>query len=738
MRNKLLQNNRLLIPRNRYFGGGGYAPVQGIDTSQLTGYGNLATPNSIAANPLTSTAISPTQITVPKGPSVWQNFKNNIANSFKNINPVQSLGLDPNSMIAAGGAVIGSALAGGKSSEVGDVLNQVGSPLLGGLYNSIAGVKFNEENIAAVEQNNKNMKNFQSNASDYDNLAQEWMSAPTAMSFGKSYIGKDSWLNHGASKKFNWLSKENEAGASFVNNSLQTSAQRILNTNMRNLESNYNSAAYGGELNTQGGDFTNGIVYIDNGGTHEENPNGGVPMGIDSEGTPNLVEEGEVVFNDYVFSKRLKVPETMRQKYKLKGTKPLTFADAAILLSKESEERPNDSISRRGLVDSMIKLQQAQEQLRTENNINNNRYAHGGIMGRMYDGTGNESNFLQFYTPQERWLRSAQKRGTVPTYNISTPQKPFSIMTPNERVTNLKTKLEIPSLVDNRTPSERWMDESIKAIQPGLPVIDNTNTTSTSSQRDMSWLRYAPAIGAGIGVLTDTLGLTNKPDYSNADLIGDMVNNLHNVQYTPIGNYLTYRPLDKDYYINKLNAEASAARRAITNQSGGNRATAMAGLLAADYNAMSKMGELARQAEEYNAAQREKVETFNRGTNQFNSEMALKADIANQSNNNLRLQARIAQAKLRDQIDARASAGRSANLTNLFDSLGDIGREDFSRNMIQTNPALYYSIDSSGKITYKNGYNDLSEAEKETVRNAATRNKSKRKATGGYLIIKKK
>ena len=39
--------------------------------------------------------------------------------------------------------------------------------------------------------------------------------------------------------------------------------------------------------------------------------------------------EGEVIFNDYVFSNRLKVPKAVKQKYKLRGNKELSFADAA-------------------------------------------------------------------------------------------------------------------------------------------------------------------------------------------------------------------------------------------------------------------------------------------------------------------------------------------------------------------------------------------------------------------------
>lgn len=402
-------------------------------------------------------------------------------------------------------------------------------------------------------------------------------------------------------------------------------------------------------IGQHGGDFSNGVTIIGNGGTHEENPMEGVPMGVAPDGTPNLVEQGEVKFNNYVFSNRLFATGGLLAAHNLPTTyADHSFADIAERLSKESSERPNDPISKRGLMSAMTRLQQAQEQVRMEENRGGNKYAHGG-------------------------------------------------------------KIEDP----------------------------DTNSSRPRQKRGASWLRYAPAVGAGLGVLTDALGWTNSPDYGNADLVGSAVDNLTNVEFTPIGNYLTYRPLDRNYYINKLNAQAGATRRAIVNQSGGNRATALAGLLAADYNAQNVLGDLARQAEEYNFNQRKEVETFNRGTNQFNSEMGLKASIANQANDKLRLQARTTQAQLRDQADARSSAGRAANLTNLFDSLGEIGREEFSRNMIQTNPALYYSIDSSGRITYKNGYEDLSEAEKKVVRDAANRDKGKKKAKGGYLTIRK-
>lgn len=447
-------------------------------------------------------------------------------------------------------------------------------------------------------------------------------------------------------------------------------------------------------IGQHGGDFSNGVTIIGNGGTHEQNPFEGVPMGIAPDGAPNLVEQGEVKFNDYVFSNRLFATGGLLAAHNLPTTyADHSFADIAEKLSRESSERPNDPISKRGLISAMTRLQQAQEQLRAEEQ--NRKYAKGG---HLFAGGGPAGINPDLYDEEDNYL-------IVPTGSKITGN-PFA-----------------------------YDDAGYQA--PVITSSENTLPNTSSRQgRGLSWLRYAPTVGAGLGVLTDALGKTNSPDYGNADLVGSAVDNLTDIEFTPIGNYLTYRPLDRNYYINKLNAEAGATRRAIVNQSGGNRATAIAGLLAADYNTLGRMGDLARQAEEYNMAQRERVEAFNRGTNQFNSEMLLKAAIAKQANDKLRLQARTAQAQLRDQADARSSAGRAANLTNLFDSLGDIGREEFSRNMIQTNPALYYSIDSRGRISYKNGYEDLSEAEKKVVRDAANKDKKKKKAKGGYLTMR--
>lgn len=502
--------------------------------------------------------------------------------------------------------------------------------------------------------------------------------------------------------------------------------------------------AFGGDLLTHGAEWDNGLRVIGNGGTHEENPMEGVPMGMDADGNPNLVEQGEVIFNDYVFSNRLFADGGLLENFNLpKSYDGHSFAAIAEKLGDESKERPNDPISKRGLLSSMSRLQQAQETVRqqTQKGQEGVQYAHGGRMGTLFDGLGQYPNLLIIdddSVPEDTIFDPINNRYVFTGYQDS-DTRPLNF-----------------SFGPGITPSGKWAEEPeymarAAAKRAGYYVGDSLEEynktpikapekkkSAASKLLDATNLRYAPVVGAAIGLGQN---LFSKPDYTSANAILEAANQAGNytpIGYTLIGNYLQYRPFDRNFYLNKLNAQASAARRAIMNTTSPSRNAA---LLAADYNAQGRFGDLARQAEEYNLAQRQAVETFNRGTNQANAEMGLKAAMANQE---AALKARssrlsgVAQAMaVRDAVDARRGASMSANLTNFFNSLGDIGREEYSRNMIMSNPALYYSIDSKGNITYKNGYESLSEAEKEAVRDAANKAK-KKKAKGGYLTIKKK
>lgn len=676
-----------------------------------------------------------------------------------------------------------------------------GLGILGGLANRMFGSKMNTENIAEVESNINNLNNFQSDASDFDTLSQNWANADVGMAFDDSFIGKDGWFSNKAKNKAADLRRQIDAGTAWVQSSLKNNAENIDNTQMQDLLANYAAYggpllfaegggihikpenrgkftetkrrtgktteelthsknpitrkraifaqnakkwhhAFGGDLMTHGANFDTGITLVGNGGTHEENPLEGVPMGMDSEGVPNLVEEGEVIFNDYVFSKRLKVPKEVRKKYKLRGTNSLTFADAAIQMSKESEERPNDPISKAGLEDGMLKLMMAQEQIRAKKG--GNKFAKGGRIGRIY--AGNEGD------PYSQVLNLGQ--GPLdPEYVNKKEWFAMPYMSPEEYSHSDLLNIDLSP----RNPLSSFVIGSGKPTTlPGTAetIPEEGRDTGGGEKMAPTWMRYAPVYASGIVSMTDALGLTNKPDYGDAKAILEASKNAgayNPIKFRPVSNYLTYRPFDRNFYTNKLSAESGAARRAILNTSGGNRSRALAGILAADYNAQGKMGDLFRQGEEYNLAQRQKVEEFNRATNMFNSEGIFKADQANQA---AQLQARssylkgaLAASELRQKERLASTSARSANLSNFINSLGDIGRENFSRNMIVGDKSKYYTLGPNGNPIYKGAFYDLPEAEQAYISGYANRESEKKKSKsksenkkskGGYLTIRRK
>lgn len=78
------------------------------------------------------------------------------------------------------------------------------------------------------------------------------------------------------------------------------------------------------------------------------------------------MEEGEVIWNDYVFSNRIEVPKEVKDMFKIRGKQKLTFADVAKRLENESKERPNDPISKAGMDDNMNTLAEAQETVKKQ------------------------------------------------------------------------------------------------------------------------------------------------------------------------------------------------------------------------------------------------------------------------------------------------------------------------------------------------------------------------------------
>ena len=125
-----------------------------------------------------------------------------------------------------------------------------------------------------------------------------------------------------------------------------------------------NIYAKGGQLETV--NPNEDLIRIESGGTHEENPIGGVPMGTDAEGTMNTVEQGETVLKDFVYSNRLKLPEDidLKSEYNLPNAlKGKTFAKASEIINNKFKER-EDKVSLETKQVFLDRLASLQEELK--------------------------------------------------------------------------------------------------------------------------------------------------------------------------------------------------------------------------------------------------------------------------------------------------------------------------------------------------------------------------------------
>lgn len=852
----------------------------------------------------------------------------------------------------------------------------VGSKIIGGVTNALWGKKINQEKKASNDAGTAAYRSFNSNASSFDDV----QGPASQLAVKNAYSG--GVFKKGWAKKKNAEARQDRAEAQAmafrsVDNNVDNLVSDQLNTSLANytafggpLETlmednddmgaiNYGfmsdyltqkrqqtesknklssitsfptTFALGGDLQMHGGDYTTGLTHISAGGSHEENPYEGVQVGVDNEGTPNLVEEGETIFNDYVYSTRISADEVTKKAFHIPLKKEVSYADISKKLEKEASERPNDPISQAGLRTQMEMLaqhqerqkqemeaarakaafealspeeqtavmqemavrqqaaqqqavsggapinehdlavqQQEQEQMAmqadgSEANLGQipdmnayggkiNKFAVGGVKKQLYktmgwltdkdfytwakanklkdsENWGGEDDTSAIDATDEDWLKLIQhdsfknaikdnpalqdaiSKGYdfgkyVPgnsTYDWDSFWQPVNEY--SKQKSNQKTHYAIDKtykgdikelegsddftaftnyMLNNATDEERnayfkWIDANTgneenkyfvdgklredwkdvyndkrndgkygiqhytpKKLQrgdiennyvinddgtvdrieldvptdfqldnsyewqdvnngyknnyyrrpaveqaanpdaPGTPAEEDSTSGLRASHR-AEWPRYLGLLGPAVGLGMQMAGI-GKPDYSGLEASLNVGNQSPTLaKYKPIGNYLTYKPLDIWYAQNRMDANARATDRNVINTSGGNRGAAMAGLLASGYNSQLGSGELFRQAQEYNFNREKDVEEFNRGTNihnsnAFNETSRFNADALNkgrQYSASLMMDA----AKARMAGDDNWYGSIYGNVSGLFKGLSDIGRENAEHNMV--------------------------------------------------------
>lgn len=426
-------------------------------------------------------------------------------------------------------------------------------------------------------------------------------------------------------------------------NSLAEENNKLYLNNFANAASNtqnkmfnnslLNIAAYGGPLFNHGGDWSNGLIFINEGGLHSENPLGGVPVGVDQEGTPNLVEEGEIIWNDYVFSNRLKPTkkqlETIGFDPKYEG---YTFAKIVEDVQKASAENPLDKISTDTLNENLMYLMTMQEEIRMKKEAKKNgknMFPFGGDLDYIEEDITDES-------PEDfDFFWGAAK----------TPEQRLAIM--------------------DLDPTNAYKKTQEKNINPFV----NAGT-------------IAPLISSAGQLIYNTL----KPiDKSNV-IAAKAYSKVPMMSLPRIGGKKSFTPTDKYRYIAPIEAQGRATARTIQN-SGINASQAAGTLLASNYNTQRAISDALNAAEQADFAKEMQIAQFNLGIDQANMNASQAEQTANIAQANRNAMAAIQDAQTIEGLNQLKGQAINTSLNSLTKGIADLATQGINWNLIKNNPA---------------------------------------------------
>lgn len=543
------------------------------------------------------------------------------------------------------------------------------------------------------------------------------------------------------------------------NLALQRNAQNFSNaitdsTNMMFDNKALQMKAYGGPLGYFWDTFDNGVRVIKEGGTHEENPNQGVPQGIAPDGLPNLVEEGEVIYNDFVYSDRLKLTKEQAQQFKLGGE--MSYAQAALKLSKESEERPNDIISKNGLRDSMNKLKMMQEELKAKNDkkklkreinkllknlpvieeptiesptqnvevpmslLQQSMFAKGGHLfpgGGQTEDIGDES--------YEDYVQRVLANNNL-TVSTTTPSpSPASTVINNEQWTDIKPTsgryivnngqyLILPTDFNPQTPiyngrKLNWIGPDANHTEghweyaPEVPAVEGPGPQPLPQDPMANMMRMAPVWGS---LAQSMQAASTKPNYQHQDAAIRAVSRIPYVNYTPIGNYERFDRIDPNVQANALRAQYAQVLSNMQN-SGASRAAVNALQTNALQGLTGALGEASQLGRTYNNTLKEKEIATQLGIDQALLGASLDASKTNQGRASAYAQMVGAMTPAKQAIDDAIETNKYTTQTAVANNLGNVGIDKLNRLMQQwmiergVYPGVAPTKATGGKLKYK-------------------------------------
>jgi hypothetical protein len=406
--------------------------------------------------------------------------------------------------------------------------------------------------------------------------------------------------------------------------------------------------SYSGSMGNR--QYANGgqLTTYDNGGTHEQNPNGGIAVGNNA-----TVEQGETKSGDFVYSDRLKINKRLAKEFSLpKGAVGKTFAEASKMYN--DPERLDDQIyqsTRKVELDNLAKAQEAYKAVEMPEQAPTQQMANGGIPGvPNFSMNAINQALLQMPMADDTFNQD---------YFVNSDPTNMTVGQPNN---NLQS-LNMADLTPTSTPQVTYPAGT-------TPTSTSTSTAASGSgvnipQGAESALRYAPIVGDAVST---GMILNNKPEEKGIGMFDTGVNFEANL-------------VDRNALIEAINAQSGNTRSALTNVSGGNAANLAANLQGADLNSKRAISQAMLSSDIADSQELARVQQMNFRQDANNSGMRMQV------------------ANMNDADRAAYISGLIDQVNNTGQNIGNVGSDALNRNLANNLP-IGYKVDRFGNVVY--------------------------------------
>lgn len=509
--------------------------------------------------------------------------------------------------------------------------------------------------------------------------------------------------------------------------------------------------AMGGQLGTA----QNNLTSINEGGSHESHPTGGIPMG-----QGNSVEQGETKKGNFIYSDRITLTDNVVNEFNLpKSLANKTAAEASAILNKKFDGR-NDKISMSTKTNMLDKIAQAQESIKAKQvALEQAKQANSTQVPDMMNGAipaGFEqpmANGGMMIDPMQMGMGALPQLATGDVKGAGIGAlKTGATMGLNALVPGLGAAAN--PLIDMGV----GLIDSIGAADRNAKIEGNLNVGNLN--RMTSDFAYGgtfprpplptdietPYVEPVYDGLVSNLDLTERNGYSNPEIapssnsmypkanlsqVGDILGQA--ARYAPIAaNALQLANLKKPGYqaLNKLDARYKSEyvdERSLQNitdnemnntvgaltQMGGSEGATRANILAAGLNKSKALGQAYMSAAEQNRATNDKGQQFNSHIDRTNLQQSnLEMDINDRNSANYRNQ-------------------KSKLISGIAEGIGAVGTEETYKKLAKET----FGYKWNGKYYVKpDGTTVTPEEFKAEADSAGTG----QKRLGGYLLNKKK